>query len=223
LWANATYTLTAFEGGGNNTGGTTVDGINNNNQIVGFCTDLNAHVTNWIRNTNGSFTFLNLPVVRWQTASTSLQPWWDRTAPSRLCSPAVFTGSCPMSTAPRRPSSPSAFTTLNPVVSALAVTGFYSTDGTHSHGFLFNSGTASYTLIADPNVPNFVFSQLLGINDKGIVVGYYGTTNICQHGFLYDIATGQYTFLDDPNQAVINGVSVTQITGISDSGEITGF
>ena len=68
-----------------------------------------------------------------------------------------------------------------------------------------------------------MFSQLLGINDKGIVVGYYGTTNTSQHGFLYDIATGQYTFLDDPNQAVINGVSVTQITGISDSGEITGF
>jgi len=78
-----------------------------------------------------------------------------------------------------------AFTTLNPVVNALVtnaqginnnglVTGFYSTDGTHSHGFLFNTGTASYTLIADPNVPNFVFSQLLGINDndKGIVVGY---------------------------------------------------
>jgi probable HAF family extracellular repeat protein len=127
-----------------------------------------------------------------------------------------------------------AFTTLNPVVNALVtnaqginnnglMTGFYSTDGTHCHGFLFNTGTASYTLIADPNVPNFVFSQLLGINDKGIVVGYYGTTNISQHGFLYDVATGQYTFLDDPNQAVINGVSVTQITGISDSGEITGF
>jgi hypothetical protein len=46
-----------------------------------------------------------------------------------------------------------------------------------------------------------------------MVVGYYGTTNTSQHGFLYDIATGQYTFLDDPNQAVINAVSVTQITG----------
>jgi hypothetical protein len=61
LWANATYTFTSFEGGGNNSGGTTVNGINNN-QIVGFSTDLNANVTNWIRNTNGSFTILNLPV-----------------------------------------------------------------------------------------------------------------------------------------------------------------
>jgi hypothetical protein len=32
LWANATYTFTSFEGGGNNTGRTTVDGINNNNR-----------------------------------------------------------------------------------------------------------------------------------------------------------------------------------------------
>jgi PEP-CTERM motif len=31
------------------------------------------------------------------------------------------------------------------------------------------------------------------------------------------------TFLDDPNAAVINGVSITQITGITDSGEIAGF
>jgi len=64
-----------------------------------------------------------------------------------------------------------------------------------------------------------VFSQLLGMNHKGIVVGYYGTTKTSQHGFLNDIATGQYTFLDDPNQPVINGFSVTQITGISDPGD----
>ena len=30
------YTSTSLEGGRNNTGGTTADGINNNNRIVGF-------------------------------------------------------------------------------------------------------------------------------------------------------------------------------------------
>ena len=35
--------------------------------------------------------------------------------------------------------------------------------------------------------------------------------------------TGQYTFLDDPSEAFDNGVEVTQITGITNSGEITGF
>jgi PEP-CTERM motif len=35
--------------------------------------------------------------------------------------------------------------------------------------------------------------------------------------------TGKYTFLDDPDAAFSNGVEVTQITGINNSGEITGF
>ena len=36
--------------------------------------------------------------------------------------------------------------------------------------------------------------------------------------------TGIYTFLDDPSEAFDSkGVDVTQITGITKSGEITGF
>ena len=37
------------------------------------------------------------------------------------------------------------------------------------------------------------------------------------------MTTGTYTFLDDPAAGFDNGVEVTQITGISDSGEISGF
>ena len=66
--------------------------------------------------------------------------------------------------------------------------------------------------IADPTIPavpgepgaTFVFSQILGINDNGI-------------------AAGQYTFLDDPSAQFNNGVEVTQSTGITNLGEITGF
>jgi hypothetical protein len=69
-----------------------------------------------------------------------------------------------------------------------------------------------------------VFSQILGINDKGIAVGYYGDSTISQHGFIYNTNTGSYSFLDDPNeQFTAAGVEVTQITGINNSGEITGF
>jgi PEP-CTERM motif len=53
-------------------------------------------------------------------------------------------------------------------------------------------------------------------------VGYYQTTNGSQFGFLYNIATQKYTFLNDP-AAAPSGVSITQITGINDSGEIAGF
>jgi uncharacterized membrane protein len=116
------------------------------------------------------------------------------------------------------------------------VVGFYvGTDG-QVHGFMANegaaqNGTLTGTPIADPAIPvvagepgaTFVFSQILGINDKGIAVGYYGDSTTSQHGFLYNTHTGQYTFLDDPSEAFSNGVEVTQITGITNSGEITGF
>ena len=93
------------------------------------------------------------------------------------------------------------------------------------------NGTLTGTAIADPTIPTvpgepgatFVFSQILGINDHGIAVGYYGDSTTSQHGFIYNTNTGQYTFLDDPSEAFDNGVEVTQITGITNSGEITGF
>jgi hypothetical protein len=116
------------------------------------------------------------------------------------------------------------------------VVGYYVGTDTNDHGFMLNvkgvkSGSVTGVAIADPTIPTvagepgatFVFSQILGINDKGIAVGYYGDSTTSQHGFLYNTKTGQYTFLDDPSEAFDNGVEVTQITGITNSGEITGF
>ncbi len=116
------------------------------------------------------------------------------------------------------------------------IMGFYvGTDG-QDHGFMAPVGTAvggmlTGTPITDPIIPpvsgepgaTFVFSQILGINDNGLAVGYYGDSTTSQHGFFYDTHTGQYTFLDDPFEGFSNGVEITQITGITDSGEITGF
>ena len=116
------------------------------------------------------------------------------------------------------------------------IVGFYvGTDG-QFHGFTANensavNGVITATPVTDPVIPTvpgepgatFVFSQILSVNDKGIAVGYYGDSTLSQHGFFYNTNTGQYTFLDDPNAAFNNGVEVTQITGITNSGEITGF
>jgi hypothetical protein len=111
------------------------------------------------------------------------------------------------------------------------------TDG-QDHGFMANekdaqNGVLTGTAIADPTIPSsvkgetgatFMFSQILAVNDQGIAVGYYGDSTMSQHGFLYNTKTGAYTFLDDPSEAFNNsGVEVTQITGITNSGEITGF
>ena len=125
------------------------------------------------------------------------------------------------------------YTILNPTPNATVtnaqgvnnlglVTGFYSLDGVHQHGFFYNSTTQQFSLPPDPNVPNLVLTQFLGINDNGLAVGYYQLPDGSQHGFLYNTATQGYLFLDDPNAAT-SGLSITQITGVNDAGEIAGF
>jgi hypothetical protein len=98
--------------------------------------------------------------------------------------------------------------------------GFYWLDGVHQHGFLLNDVSNNFQLLADPSVANLVLTQFLGINDNG--EGYYQTTDGSQHGFTLQHKQRSYSFLDDPN-AALSGVSITQITGINDSGEIAGF
>ncbi len=116
------------------------------------------------------------------------------------------------------------------------IAGFYvGTDG-QDHGFTANTadarnGSLTGAPIPDPRIPNgagepgatFVFSQILGINDHGLAVGYYGDSTSSQHGFFYNTNTGSYDFLDDPSEAFNNGVEVTQITGINNSGDLSGF
>ena len=85
------------------------------------------------------------------------------------------------------------FTTLNPVSNDSQVfaqginnnglvVGFYSTDGVHDHGFLYNTITSSYTLLADPNVSNLLFTQFLGINDQNEAVGTTRQTTAASTG-----------------------------------------
>ena len=138
-----------------------------------------------------------------------------------------------------------AFTSLNPAMpiagalvvnaqginNAGLVVGFYAQNnlGTDQHGFLYDSLTKSYTSLSDPSTAqtangNLALTQFLGINDSGLAVGYYQTKDTSsQFGFLYDTQTQQYTYLDDHEAAPLNGVKTTQITGLTNAGEIAGF
>ncbi len=114
--------------------------------------------------------------------------------------------------------------------------GFYVGNDDEDHGFIAKTSDASHgiltgTAVADPTISNdpyekggtFVFSQILGVNDSGMAVGYFQDSPGSQHGFLYNTTNGQCTFLDNPSATYTNGVEITQITGINNSGEITGF
>ncbi len=259
------YVFTNFDGPPDNTGGTTVNGINNLGQAVGFSTGAGGAFTNFIRNTDGSFTTLSFngsgaANANGINSSDQVVGMWGATAffltnggntvitlPSvngTTTSEAAFgindhgtivgqyTDSS-TGTSPGFVYAAGAYTPLNPVSNDQQVfaqginnnglvVGFYNTDGAHDHGFLYNTATSSYTLLADPNVSNLFFTQFLGINDHNEAVGYYQTNDGSQHGFLYNIATSTYTFLDDPNIAT-SGTQITQITGINNAGEIAGF
>jgi len=259
------YVFTNFDGPPDNSQGTTVNGINNLGQAVGFSTAADGAFNNFIRNVDGSFTLLNFAGSAGAMANglnvngqvvgglgstaffltnggntvipiPSVTGTTTAEAAFGINDHGTIVGQYSDSTTGTSPGfvySKGSFTTLNPVTNDSQVfaqginnnglvVGFYNTDGVHDHGFLFNTSTSSYKLLADPNVANLLFTQFLGINDHNEAVGYYQTNDGSQHGFLYNIATGSYSFLDDPN-APTSGLSITQITGISNSGEIAGF
>ena len=264
--AAAIYNFNSFDGPGNNGGGSTVNGIDNNGDAVGFSSDNAAAptlFTDFIRNPNGTLTVLQTggdPLAMANGINDSLTVVGGSSngkafvetggIMSTLASVNVTTASQTAfgisdnglivgqftdnntDTTPGYLLRNGVYTLLNPVANAVAtnaqsvnqqglVTGFYSTDGAHQHGFFYNSATGTFTLPADPTVSNLFLTQFLGINDDGTAVGYYQTNDGSQHGFLYDINTQSYTFLDDPN-AALSGVSITQITGINDSAKSMG-
>ncbi len=106
--------------------------------------------------------------------------------------------------------------------------GFFSPDGVHQHGFTYDVNTQAVATLPDPSTARtqsggLVLTQFLALNDNGEAVGYYQTTNGSQYGFLFNLTTQAYTYLDDPQAAPVSGVQVTQITGVTNSGEICGF
>ena len=128
------------------------------------------------------------------------------------------------------PTAQSTVTNLQGVNTQGTAVGFYSEGdgGTVQHGFSYDMGSKAVTLLADPATARITsgglaLTQFLGVNDSGQAVGYYQTTNGSQYGFLYDLTSETYTFVDDSDAAPVAGVQVTQITGIDNAGEITGF
>jgi hypothetical protein len=107
--------------------------------------------------------------------------------------------------------------------------GFESANGVNQHGFKFDLAGHTTALPDPAGTPQIladglVLTQFLGVNDNGLAVGYYQTNGGSQHGFLFDLATNAYTFLDEPNSKPgTTAASITQITGINNAGEITGF
>ena len=271
------YKFVDFDGLGDHAGGTTINGINNLGQEVGFSTNTgDATFTNFVRNADGTFTALNGTNGLLNTeqanginnAGTVVGSNGDNGAfsfakggtptnlaladPGNTTSQVAFgindngaivgqyvntdTGNTPGFLL-----SGGAFTLFTPTTNPATIVtnvqginnngiavGFDSPNGTNQHGFVWNTGTNAATQIADPSTPRItvgglVLTQFLGVNDNGTAVGYYQTTNGSQFGFLYSLTNSKYTYLDDSNAVPVNGVQITQITGIDNRGDLAGF
>ena len=94
-----------------------------------------------------------------------------------------------------------------------AVAGFF-TDNTANavqHGFVFNA-ISGYTTI---DAPGATATQILGMNNGGVLVGDYTDAGGVMHGFVDD--HGAFTVIDGPNS------NATTVNGINDFNEIVGF
>jgi len=95
------------------------------------------------------------------------------------------------------------------------ICGFFTEASGHTQGFVKPLSGVSLTTFA---VHGSSVTQLLGINDRGIVVGFYVGADALDHGVIYNLATGNVTYVDAPN-----GTMGTVLNGINNKNEIVGF
>jgi uncharacterized membrane protein len=95
------------------------------------------------------------------------------------------------------------------------VGGYFDSSGAE-HGFIFNTGTGTWTTINDPLGIN---TECEGTNDKGQIVGIYFANGI-EHGFLASKVNGKYVFTEVADPL---GVKGTGALGINNHSEIVGI
>ena len=109
------------------------------------------------------------------------------------------------------------------------VLGYYWDAKELSHGFVYSNGgytdltdSSAITLQIDP--PGLYGTDVLAINDAGVVVGYYTNAYGANHGFIY--SNGTYSNLGDPSASIdtlAGGFEDTYPLAINDAGQVAGY
>ncbi len=219
------YVFTNFDGTGDHTGGTTVNGINNNGAVVGFSTGAGGALTNWIRNPDGSFTSLTPPLGTADMANgiNVAKTVVGVTGTNAFMLP--FGGS--MTNLPAVNGTTTSELAFGINDKGLIV-GQYSDSATGtSPGFIYD-GSKFTTLNPVSPVNGVLVVNAQGINNNGLVTGFYTTNNTTppvdgnepQHGFFYDSKTGTFTLPKDPNQP---NFFTVQLLSVNDNGIAAGY
>ncbi|MDE3168364.1 MAG: hypothetical protein KGN36_21360, partial [Acidobacteriota bacterium] len=214
--AGPVYNFTNFDGPGNNGGGTTVNGINNNGAATGFSSD-NAVTptlfTNFIRNPNGTFTPENLSDPLAMANGINDTPTLVGAHSNGTAF--AFTGGTllPLAAVNSTTTIEAAFGISD---NGLIAGQFQDSATGTTPGFLLSGGV--YTIL-NP-VPTAVVTNAQSVNNNGVVAGFYSTDGAHQHGFFYNSASHLYTLAPDP---VVANLFLTQFLGINDFGIVAGY
>ena len=216
--AGVMYQFTNFDGPGDITGGTTINGISNTGVAVGFTTDANMINRSFIFDTKTSTpTVLNgLGVGAMANGINGAGTIVGGSGTTAFS----FAGGTVTTLLPAGSTAGVAFG----INDQGQIVGQFTDANGASPGFLNNNGTI--TRIDAPSGPDTLFAQ--GINNNGLAVGFFVGTDGQDHGFTFDSKTSTFTNVADPTIPAVAGEPgatfvFSQILGINDHGIAVGY
>jgi probable HAF family extracellular repeat protein len=221
--ARGDYVFTNFDGPGNNAGGTTANGINNLGQIVGFSSNTGGTtLTNFIRNTDGSFTTLDTVNESSAAMANGINSTGSVVGASGS-NAFLFQGTTLSDLGAPNPGNTTSEAAFGINDTGQAVGQYVDSSTSNEPGFLMSGST--FTILS-PSAQALV-TNAQGINNNGLVVGFFSETGTptVQHGFLYNSINKTYSTINDPTPALAEGQSIvlTQFLGISDKDLAVGY
>ncbi len=190
---------------------TQVIGINNLGDTVGFYIDKKGVTHGWFNNhTTNHWTTVDVPGTTFNQVlgvnDKRQAAGYYQYGSANIFQPFVW--------------SPNGTFTLLPIRNAQAtdinnsgvVTGFQVVSATNNRAFVITHGHTLYF-----HYPGSIFTQALGVNNRGTVVGTYNDKSGTAHGYTYSLATHVFHSVSVPH------ASSTVVNGINNGGRLVGF
>jgi len=186
-------------------------GINNRGQIVGSYTGTDG-LSHGFTLLNGQFTAFNFPGAAGGTFASNINDLGEIVGAYALTQNGTVHGfSFDGATYSTIDVPGSNYTVVYGLNNLGEIVGNYTNVGSIEHGFSLKAGVFTTIDFPGSNLQNYP-SQ---VNDFGVIAGGYLDANSISHGFVYK--AGTFTAINVP------GALNTGVTGINDSGELSGY
>jgi hypothetical protein len=218
ITAATKFAFTVFDGPGGSP--TTVNGINNHGEAVGFTTAKNAAGdevnSNFVRHADGTFTALALPDPGGSANAINSAGQVVGVANDTAFLLAKVTG---------QPAVLSPFSAPKSVAFGInddgVIVGQYDKSATVAAGFVDVAG--AFTDISPTAAAVMTFAS--GTTAAGLVAGFYSEDGTTQHGFTFDTHAKQVTLVTDPSTARTKAspIVLNQLLSINANRQVSGY